>query len=75
MNTGNGLLIVLLLIGIIVVANGMMFLAVRRSVRGDKTTRSFISGAQDALGKPFQKENKSLEELRKRVEELEEIIW
>jgi hypothetical protein len=72
MNTENGLLIVLLLIGIIVVANGMMFLAVRRSVRGDKTTHSLISGAQDALGKPFQKEKKSLEELRKRVEELEE---
>lgn len=70
MNEGNGLLVALLLIGIIVFANGMMFLAVRRSVRGDKTTRSFISGAQDALSKPFQEENKSLEELRKRVEEL-----
>lgn len=70
MNTENGLLIALLLIGIIVAANGMMFLAVRRSVRGDKTTRNFISGAQDALSQPFQKENQSLEELRKRVEEL-----
>ena len=71
MNQGNGLLIALLLIGIIVIANGMMFLAVYRSVRGDKTTRNFLAGAQDALSKPFQKENKSLEELRKRVDELE----
>lgn len=72
MNEGNGLLIALLVIGIIVFANGLMFLAVRRSVHGDKTTRNFLAGAQDTLTKPFQKENKSLEELRKRVEELEE---
>jgi hypothetical protein len=72
MNEGNGLIVALLLIGIIVFANGLMFLAVRRSVHGDKTTRIFLDGTKDALSKPFQKDNKSLEELRKRVEELEE---
>ncbi len=71
MNEGNALIVVLLVIGIIVVANGMMFLAARTWVRGNKTTRKFLDSARDTWNQPFQKEDKSLEELRKRVEELE----
>lgn len=70
MNEGNVIIVVLLVIGIIVLANGMMFLAARGWVRGSKTTRNFLDSARDTLGQPFKKEDKSLEELRKRVEEL-----
>ncbi len=72
MTDKNILIVVLLVIGIIVLANGMMFLAARTWVRGGKTTRKFFDSARDTLSQPFQKEDKSLEELRKRVEELEE---
>jgi hypothetical protein len=68
----NVLLVVLLIIGIIVLANGMMFLAVRGFARGDKTTHKFFDSARNTLSQPFQKQNKELDELRKRVEELEE---
>lgn len=68
----NILIVVLLVIGIIVLANGMMFLAVRGFTRGDQTTRKFFDSTRDTLSQPFQKENKSLDELRKKVEELEE---
>jgi hypothetical protein len=50
----------------------MMFLAVRGFARGDKTTRKFFDSARDTLGQPFQKQNKELDELRKRVEDLSE---
>lgn len=66
----NVLIVVLLVIGIIVLANGMMFLAVRGFARGDKTTSKFFDSARDTLSQPFQKENKSLDELHKRVDEL-----
>ncbi len=72
MNEGNAIIVVLIVIGIIVIVNGMAFLAVRGFARGDKTTQKFFNSARDTLGQPFQKEDKSLEELRKRVEELEE---
>ncbi len=72
MNDGNVIIVVLIVIGIIVLANGMMFLAVRGLARGDKTTRKFIDSTRDTFSQPFQKENKSLEELRKRVEDLED---
>jgi len=72
MADANVLLVVLLIIGIIVLANGMMFLAVRGFTRGDKTTQKFFDSARGALDQPFQKQNKELDELRKRVEELEE---
>jgi hypothetical protein len=72
MDTGNGLLVVLILLGIIIVANGFTFLAVRGFARGDKTTQKYLDRSRTALGQPFQKENKSLEELRKRVEDLAE---
>jgi Sec-independent protein translocase protein TatA len=71
MNEGNVVIVVLIVIGIIIFANGMMFLAARGFMRGDKTTRNFLDSTQDTLRQPFQKEDKALEELRKRVEELE----
>lgn len=70
MNEDNILIVVLIVIGIIVLANGMMFLAARGFARGGKTTRNFFDSVQDTLKKPFQKEDQSLEELRKRVEDL-----
>jgi len=72
MNDGNIIIVVLIVIGIIVFANGMMFLAVRGFTRGDKTTQKFINSTRDTFSQPFQKEDKSLEELRKRVEDLKE---
>jgi hypothetical protein len=72
MNEENAIIVVLIVIGIIVFVNGMAFLAVRGFVRGDKTTQKFFDSTRDTLSRPFQKENKSLEELRKRVEDLEE---
>lgn len=72
MNEGNAIIVVLIVIGIIVFVNGMAFLAVRGFARGDKTTQKFFDSTRDTLSQPFQKENESLEELRKRVEELEE---
>lgn len=72
MNTENGLLVALLVIGIIVVVNGLMFLWVRSWVRGDNASRDFLKGTQNALSKPFQKQNQELDELHKRVDELKE---
>lgn len=66
----NILTVVLLVIGIIVVVNGMLFLSIRGLMRGNKTTRKFFDSARDTFSQPFQKEDKSLEELRKRVEDL-----
>ena len=71
MNTENGLLVALLLIGIVGGANVVMFLWVRSWMRGDNATRDFMKGTQDALRKPFEKQNKEMDELRKRVEDLE----
>lgn len=70
MNENNVVWVVLLVIGIVVLANGMMYLAARGWMRGSKTTRGFLDSARDALGQPFKKDDKSLEELRKRVDEL-----
>ena len=71
MNTENGPLIALLVIGIIIVANGLMLLAAYSAVRGGKNKPNSLGNAQDMFRKPFNKENASLDELRKRVEELE----
>lgn len=70
MNTDAGLLVVILLIVIIVVSNGLMFLWVRSWTRDDPATRDFLNKTQSALKQPFQKEDKSLEELRNRVNDL-----
>lgn len=67
---GNGLLVAALVIGIVVLANGLMFLWVRSWSRGDNATRDFLKGTRNALGKPFEKQNKELDELHKRVDDL-----
>ncbi len=72
MNEGNVILVVLIVIGIIVLANGLMFLAARAWVRGGKTTRSLFDSARETFSRPFQQEDKSLEELRSQVEKLQD---
>ena len=68
----NGLLVAALVLGIIVVTNLLAFLWVRSMTRGDNATHEFLKGTQNALSKPFEKQNKELDELRKRVADLEE---
>jgi hypothetical protein len=71
MNEGNVILVVLIVIGIIVAANGMMFLAARAWVRGGKTARNFFDSARDTLGQTFRQEDKSLDELRSKINQLQ----
>jgi hypothetical protein len=70
MNDGNAIIVLLILIGIIVLVNGTMFLAVRGFARGNKTTRDVINSTKETVSRPFHMEDNSLEELRKRVEDL-----
>ena len=63
MNTDNALLVVLLVVGIVVLANLAMFAMVRGS-RG--TTSNWLKN----IGQPFKKEDDSMDELHRRVEEL-----
>lgn len=67
MNTDNVLLVVLLVVGIVVMANLAMFAMVRGS-RGMKF--DWFKDVRGSFGQPFKKEDDSLDELRKRVEEL-----
>ncbi|GER78460.1 MAG: hypothetical protein DYG87_07415 [Anaerolineae bacterium CFX3] len=69
MNT-DGILVAALVIGIVVLANGLMFLWARSWARGDNATRDFLKGAQNAIGKPFEKQNRELDELHRRVDDL-----
>jgi len=69
MNT-DGVIVAALVIGIVVLANGLMFLWARSWTRGGSATRDLLKGAQNALGKPFEKQDKELDELRKRVDDL-----
>jgi hypothetical protein len=63
-----GLLIIILLI---VGANFMMYAIARGATRGGPSAR-WMSALKDSLSKPMNSEtNKSMDELRKRVEELE----
>lgn len=71
MNEENVVLVVLIVIGVIVLANGLMFLAARAWVRGGDTTRNLFDSARDTFGRPFQQEDKSLDELRSQVEKLQ----
>jgi hypothetical protein len=62
-----GLLIIILLI---VGANFVMYTIARRATRGGDTR--WMSALKDSLSKPMNSQaNKSMDELRKRVEELE----
>jgi uncharacterized protein YxeA len=63
MNTDNALLVVLLVVGIVVLANLAMFAMVRGS-------RGRTSDWLKNIGQPFKKEDDSMDELHRRVEEL-----
>lgn len=71
MNEENVVLVVLIVIGVIVLANGLMFLAARAWVRGGDTTRNLFDSTRDTFSRPFQQQDKSLEELRSQVEKLQ----
>ena len=67
MNTDNVGIVVLLVIGIVVLANLAMFALVRGS-RG--TNFDWFKNMRGSFDQPFKKEDDSLDELHKRVEEL-----
>ncbi len=67
MNTDNVVLVVLLVFGIVLMANLAMFAMVRGS-RGMKF--DWFKDVRGSFGQPFKKEDDSLEELHKKVEEL-----
>jgi len=67
MNTDNVGIVVLLVIGIVVLANLAMFAMVRGS-RG--TNFDWFKNMRGSFDQPFKKEDDSLDELHKRVEEL-----
>jgi hypothetical protein len=67
MNTDNAWIVVLLVIAIVVLAN-LAMLAMVRGWRGKDS--DWFGSMRGNLGGPFKKENDSLDELRKRVEEL-----
>jgi hypothetical protein len=69
MNTDNVWIVVLLVLGIVVLANLFMFAMVRgsRSMKFD-----WFKNTGDTLGQPFKKGNDKLGELRQRVGELSE---
>ncbi|MGB7876258.1 MAG: hypothetical protein WBL25_17880 [Anaerolineales bacterium] len=69
MNTDNVTLVVLLVIGIVVLANLAMFAMVRGS-RG--TNFDWFKDMRGSINQPFKAEDDSLDELRKRVGELSE---
>lgn len=71
MNEENVVLVVLIVIGVIILANGLMFLAARAWVRGGDTTRNLFDSTRDTFSRPFQQQDKSLEELRSQVEKLQ----
>ena len=67
MNNDNVLLVIGLVIGIVVLANLAMFAAVR-GWRG--TDFDLFKDVRGTFRQPFKKEDDSLEELHRRVEEL-----
>ena len=67
MNTDNVLLVVLLVVGIVALANLAMFAMVRGS-RG--TNFDWFKNIRGSIDQPFKKEDDSLDELHRRVEEL-----
>ena len=67
MNTDNVGIVILLVIGIVVLANLAMFAMVRGS-RGIKF--DWFKNIRGSIDQPFKSEDDSLDELRKRVGEL-----
>ena len=69
MNTDNVALVVLLVIGIVVLANLAMFAMVRGS-RG--MNFDWFKNVRGSLNQPFKTEDDALDELRQRVDDLSE---
>jgi hypothetical protein len=69
MNTDNVALVVLLVIGIVVLSNLVMFAMVRGS-RGMKF--DWFKNMRGSIDQPFKTEDDSLSELRRRVDEISE---
>ena len=68
MNTDNVLLVILLVVGIVFLANLAMFAMVRGS-RG--MNFDWFKDIRGSLDQPFKKEDDALDELRRRVDELQ----
>ena len=66
MNT-NALLVLLVIIGLVVVTNLVMFALVRGVMRGDNR---WIRSLTDSFTKPLTRMDKSYDELRQRMQEL-----
>jgi|GEM_PF-3102395 len=69
MDSDRVLIAALLLIGIIVFSNLVMY-AIARGAKHDSNRANWMKAMQDSIRQPFKKEDDSLSELRKRVEEL-----
>lgn len=69
MNTDNVLLVVLLVIGIVLLANLAMFAMVRGSRGMDF---DWFKNMRGSLNQPFRTEDDAMDELRKKVDELSE---
>jgi hypothetical protein len=67
MNTENGWIVVLIIIGIVVLFNLGMFAQALNS-RGRNS--DWLKNVRGSINQSFKKEDESLDELRKRVEEL-----
>ncbi len=59
----------LVLVGLILVTNFILYGIVRGATRGDNSR--WMRALRDSLSKPLESKNKSMEELRKKVEEIE----
>lgn len=68
MNTDKVYIVILLVIGIVVLSNLVMF----AMVRGSRSMKSnWFKDTSDTFSQPFKKANDELGELRQRVEKLE----
>jgi hypothetical protein len=65
----NALIVLLLTVGIILVVNFVMFAIVRGAARGDNR---WLRSITETLSKPMEKSNKPYDDLRKRLEELDQ---
>jgi hypothetical protein len=67
MNTDNVLLVILLVLGIVILSNLAMF----AMVRGSRTVKfDWLKHIRTDFNQPLKSEDRSLEELRRRVEQI-----
>jgi hypothetical protein len=64
----QALIALLVLIGLILVTNFVLYGIVRGFTRGDNSR--WVRALRDSLSKPLEPKDKSMDELRKRIEEL-----